>query len=72
LPGGGLASARFHVARTVCRRAERSIVALHRTEAQRAEVLRYVNRLSDWFFVMGRRSALSSGEGEVLWRPGER
>lgn len=72
LPGGGMVSAYMHLARTVCRRAERRLVELHEAEPQRAEVLQYINRLSDWLFVMGRRSALSLGDEEVLWRPGAR
>jgi cob(I)alamin adenosyltransferase len=72
LPGGGIVSALFHQARTVCRRAERRLITLHRAEPQREEVLRYLNRLSDWLFVMGRRAALDSGGGEILWRPGDR
>jgi len=72
LPGGGMVSAQIHVARTVCRRAERRVVELHQEEPQRAEVLSYLNRLSDWLFVAGRRAALSLGDEEVLWRPGAR
>lgn len=72
LPGGGMVSAYMHLARTVCRRAERRLVDLHREEPLRGEVLQYVNRLSDWLFVSGRRSALSLGDEEVLWRPGNR
>lgn len=72
LPGGGMVSAYMHLARTVCRRAERRLVELHGEEPQRGEVLQYLNRLSDWLFVAGRRSALSLGDEEVLWRPGER
>lgn len=72
LPGGGALSAHLHQARTVSRRAERRVLSLHKQEAQRAEVLRYLNRLSDWFFVMGRKAAIEAGEGEILWRPGDR
>lgn len=72
LPGGGMLSAFLHQARTVCRRAERCLVALHAEEPQRSECLRYVNRLSDWLFVLGRRAVHDSGEDEVLWRPGDR
>jgi cob(I)alamin adenosyltransferase len=72
LPGGGMVSALFHQARTVCRRAERCLVSLHDREAQREVTLQYLNRLSDWLFVMGRSAAASSGQGEVLWRPGAR
>ncbi len=72
LPGGGLVSALMHQARTVCRRAERRLVALHQAAPQRELVLRYVNRLSDWLFVMGRQAAVSRGYEEVLWKPGDR
>lgn len=72
LPGGGMLAAFFHQARTVCRRAERRLVALHEAEAQRSEALVYLNRLSDWLFVMSRAVALRSGHEEVLWRPGHR
>jgi cob(I)alamin adenosyltransferase len=72
LPGGGAVATHMHVARTVCRRAERRIVTLHRAEPQRREVLEYVNRLSDWMFVMGRKAAADAGKGELMWRPGDR
>ena len=72
LPGGGLASANTHVARTVCRRAERRLVALHRVASQRDVTLRYLNRLSDWLFVIGRHLAKSEGHSEFMWRPGDR
>jgi cob(I)alamin adenosyltransferase len=72
LPGGGMTSALFHQARTVCRRAERRLVTLHALEPQRELTIHYLNRLSDWLFVMGRSAAVSDGQGEVLWRPGER
>lgn len=72
LPGGGMPSALTHVARTVCRRAERRLVALSAEEPQRSECIQYINRLSDWLFVMGRRLVLDGGEEEVLWRPGDR
>jgi cob(I)alamin adenosyltransferase len=72
LPGGGMVSALFHQARTVCRRAERRLVTLNESEPQREVTVHYLNRLSDWLFVMGRSTALNSGHGEVLWRPGAR
>ncbi len=72
LPGGGLVSALMHQARTVCRRGERRLVALHQAAPQREVVLRYINRLSDWLFVMGRQSAVGRGYEEVLWQPGDR
>ena len=68
LPGGGAAAAHCHVARTVCRRAEREVVALARSEPVRAEAIRYLNRLSDLLFVIARVLARSSGHGEVLWQ----
>lgn len=72
LPGGGMVSALFHQARTVCRRAERRLIDLHNEAPQRSEVLVYLNRLSDWLFVMGRVAAVRRGHAEVLWRPGDR
>lgn len=72
LPGGTLAGASLHVARTVCRRAERAICELAALpdEPLNAEALRYVNRLSDLLFVASR---YVNGRGalDVLWRPGE-
>ncbi|HET8940754.1 MAG TPA: cob(I)yrinic acid a,c-diamide adenosyltransferase [Rudaea sp.] len=68
LPGGGMAAASCHVARTVCRRAERHVVTLARSESVRAEAVRYLNRLSDLLFVLARVLARSSGHGEVLWQ----
>ncbi len=68
LPGGGHAAATCHLARTVCRRAERAVVALARVEPVRAESIRYLNRLSDLLFVIARVLARAAGEGEVLWK----
>jgi cob(I)alamin adenosyltransferase len=72
LPGGSAASAWLHLARTVCRRAERVMVALmdKPNEEVSGPSLRYVNRLSDYFFVAGRY-ANSKGVSDVLWRPGQ-
>jgi cob(I)alamin adenosyltransferase len=67
LPGGGEASARLHVARAVCRRAEREAVALASAEDASPEALAYLNRLSDFLFILAR--AAVSGE-EPLWKPG--
>ena len=67
LPGGGPAAAQCHVARTVCRRAEREVVTLARHDAVRPEAIRYLNRLSDLLFVVARVLARGSGHGEVLW-----
>jgi len=67
LPGGGEVAARLHVARTVCRRAEREAVVLGEAEDVAPEVLAYLNRLSDLLFILARASVV--GE-EPLWRPG--
>jgi cob(I)alamin adenosyltransferase len=70
LPGGTRAAALAHFARTVCRRAERTLVALARTEPA-GEVGRiYLNRLSDLLFVLGRVLNRAGGRGDVLWQPG--
>lgn len=67
LPGGGPLGAWAHLARTVCRRAERTVVALARVEPVRPEAIRYLNRLSDYFFVVSRAAAHRFGVPEVLW-----
>jgi cob(I)alamin adenosyltransferase len=74
LPGGGPTSAFLHQARTVCRRAERRICTLHALEPEVGELpIHYVNRLSDFLFVLGRWAAKQCGAPEPLWeRPGER
>jgi cob(I)alamin adenosyltransferase len=68
LPGGGMAASCCHLARTVCRRAERTVVTLARSEPVRPQVTRYLNRLSDLLFVIARVLARGSGHGEVLWQ----
>lgn len=68
LPGGGMAAATCHLARTVCRRAERAVVTLAREENIRPQARHYLNRLSDLLFVMARVLARASGHGEVLWQ----
>lgn len=68
LPGGGVAAAHCHVARTVCRRAERVLVTLSRSEPVRPQCIRYLNRLSDLLFVLARVLARAAGAGEVLWK----
>jgi len=70
LPGGGRISGLLHQCRTVCRRAEREIVALSRVEPVSEGVLRYVNRLSDLFFVLSRWVGRHLGETEYLWERG--
>jgi cob(I)alamin adenosyltransferase len=70
LPGGSRLAAALHLCRTVARRAEGQLVALDQSERLNPEVLRYVNRLSDLFFVAAR-FANRQGAGDVLWVPGE-
>lgn len=69
LPGGSPLAAHLHMARTVCRRAERLSVALSEGEPVNDAALRYLNRLSDWFFVAAR-AANDDGAKDVLWVPG--
>ncbi len=69
LPGGSPASGWLHIARTVCRRAERRVVALSREETVNPHAVIYLNRLSDLLFVMARRSN-DGGRHDVLWVPG--
>jgi cob(I)alamin adenosyltransferase len=72
LPGGSPASVAFHVARTVCRRAERDMVSLAAAENEpvSAAALKYINRLSDYLFVAGRY-VNDRGKSDVLWVPGQ-
>lgn len=69
LPGGTPPAAYAHLARTIVRRAERRVVALAHTETVNPEVIRYLNRLSDHLFVLGRRFN-ASAQADVLWVPG--
>lgn len=68
LPGGTEAGALMHVARTVCRRAERNLVELNEQNTINPETLSYMNRLSDLLFVMAR---IINGKDEILWKPGK-
>jgi cob(I)alamin adenosyltransferase len=70
LPGGGRIQGFLHQARTICRRAEREVLALSRVEPIGEWPLRYVNRLSDAFFVLGRWVGKHMGEPEYLWERG--
>lgn len=69
LPGGSLAAAYLHVARTVCRRVEINVLRLSERDQINAQVLIYLNRLSDLLFVLGR-IANNNGRDDVLWGPG--
>lgn len=70
LPGGAIGSAQLHVARTVCRRAEREATTLAREQAVGTYVISYLNRLSDALFVMARFENHQRGVAEPLWKPG--
>ena len=70
LPGGTEAAALLHVARTVCRRAERLVVALARTQPVNPAALAYLNRLSDLLFILARAANARTGAAEPLWKPG--
>ena len=72
LPSGGKAAASVHVCRTVCRRAERAMVHLNETEEVRPELIKYLNRLSDYLFILARYISKISGEKEEYWNPSAR
>jgi cob(I)alamin adenosyltransferase len=69
LPGGTALAAHLHICRTVARRAERLCVELATMEAINSDAVKYLNRLSDWFFVAARM-ANNGGKDDVLWVPG--
>jgi cob(I)alamin adenosyltransferase len=71
LPGGSRIDAELHIARTVCRRAERACVALSRVESVPPETVKYLNRLSDALFVWARWAAHITGAAETLWEPNQ-
>ena len=71
LPGGSRAAALCHLARTICRRAERAVVKLVRTEEVAALNIQYLNRLSDFLFVLCRAINRQQGVEDVLWQPGK-
>src|SRR5574343_339167 len=68
LPGGTRPAALAHLARTICRRAERSMVRLHNAEPLSDPARRYINRLSDLLFILGRSLNKSGARGDVLWK----
>lgn len=70
LPGGTRAAALAHLCRTVCRRAERAVVRLHHAEALNDPARRYVNRLSDLLFILGRFLNRAGGRNDVQWKKG--
>ena len=67
LPGGSPAAAQLHVARTVCRRAERRVITLAGREPVGPCTVKYLNRLSDALFVMARQENKRRGQNDVLW-----
>ncbi len=69
LPGGSEGSARLHIARTVCRRAERAVVRLREDEAVRGEIIVYLNRLGDLLFAWARLADHEAGVSDVPWKP---
>ncbi|MGA1597640.1 MAG: cob(I)yrinic acid a,c-diamide adenosyltransferase [bacterium] len=71
LPGGTPLNAFLHQGRTVCRRAERAVIRLSREDEVSPEVVKYLNRLSDFLFVAGRWVTATLGETEALWVPGK-
>ena len=72
LPGGGKSATALHVCRTVCRRAERSLVFLNESEEVRPELIKYLNRLSDYLFVLARYVSKLNKEKEEYWNPNDR
>jgi cob(I)alamin adenosyltransferase len=71
LPGGHPVSSYCHIARTVCRRAERSLIRLQKNSAVDEIIIRFINRLSDYLFVLARKTAKDFGAGERLWITGK-
>jgi cob(I)alamin adenosyltransferase len=71
LPGGSRLDAQLHVCRTVCRRAERDVIAVSRSESVPRESIQYLNRLSDALFVWSRWAGHITGAPETLWEPNQ-
>jgi cob(I)alamin adenosyltransferase len=70
LPGGNLSVSTLHVARSVCRRAERCCVRMHKKEMEVSPlIIKYLNRLSDYLFVLARFAAMKTGTEEIPWKP---
>ena len=70
LPGGTYLNSLLHVCRSICRRAERELIALSREEKVEPEIIHYLNRLSDLFFAMARFESCEKKTPEYLWTPG--
>lgn len=71
LPGGNIQASHAHISRCVCRRAERLTVSLNDIEPIRPELIKYLNRLSDYLFVLARKLAKDSDHEEIKWLPNE-
>ncbi|MBX7243035.1 MAG: cob(I)yrinic acid a,c-diamide adenosyltransferase [Bacteroidia bacterium] len=71
LPGGHPANSTAHIARCICRRAERNVVHLNEIVPVSPIILQYLNRLSDWLFTLSRFISLNAGVEEILWQPGK-
>jgi len=69
LPGGHAPASLCHVARTVCRRAERAVIRLSTSSPAEEIIIRYLNRLSDYLFVLARKTGKDAGADETLWAP---
>jgi len=69
LPGGYAPASLCHVSRTVCRRAERAVIRLSKINQEDEIIIRYLNRLSDYLFVLARKTAKDAGADETLWVP---
>ncbi|MDA3821715.1 MAG: cob(I)yrinic acid a,c-diamide adenosyltransferase, partial [Bacteroidales bacterium] len=69
LPGGSVSSSQAHVARTICRRAERYILKLAENEVINEEIIKYFNRLSDYYFLLARKLTIISDKNEIPWKP---
>ena len=69
LPGGYAPSSLCHVSRTICRRAERAVIRLSATDPAEEIIIRYLNRLSDYLFVLARKTGQDAGADETLWTP---
>ena len=67
LPGGTMAAAQCHVCRTVCRRAERRIAKLSESAKVGTEITQYVNRLSDYLYVLAKKINFNAGQREIIW-----
>lgn len=72
LPGGSPLNSALHIARTVCRRAERSVISLAHSEKVSAAIIKYLNRLGDLLFALARAESRDAKAAEYLWEPGKR